>query len=177
MSRKKENIILTGFMGVGKTTTGREIAKKMGREFLDTDALIEKREGMLVADIFNRYGEAAFRRMEEDIAVELSARENLVIATGGGFFLSEKNIAMMRKRGEIFTLTAQPAEIVKRIQSDTSLRRPLLQNDRDETLYNTVIRLLNNRLPLYNRFIQVETDNCRPYQIAETVIGLFLECR
>jgi len=79
-----ENLVITGFMGTGKSTIGKKIAAKLKREFVDTDAEIERRAGMSIPEIFEVQGEAAFRAMETELARELATREKLVISTGGG---------------------------------------------------------------------------------------------
>ena len=79
----KKNIILTGFMGTGKTTVGKLLALQLGYEFIDTDALIQERQGRAISDIFLESGETAFRQMEADLAQELGQRQGLVISTGG----------------------------------------------------------------------------------------------
>ena len=83
------NLILTGFMGTGKTTVGRLVARKLGREFVDTDLVIEERHGP-IQEIFDRQGESAFRDIERTLAVELGQRKRLVIATGGRMLLDPR---------------------------------------------------------------------------------------
>ena len=86
------NIVLCGFMGCGKSTVGKNIARKSGRKFLDMDSYIEQKAGMTVSEIFEKYGEEKFRDMEHDACVELAGLEGLVIASGGGAFTFKRNV-------------------------------------------------------------------------------------
>ena len=100
----KENLILCGFMGCGKTTVGKRLAAATGREFIDMDRFIENQAGMTVSEIFAAQGEGAFRQMETEAARSLSAREGLVIASGGGTVLNPENVRLFRKTGKILLL-------------------------------------------------------------------------
>lgn len=161
---QRPNIILTGFMATGKSSTGRVLARKLGYEFVDTDQLIELRQRRTIADIFTDQGEAAFRRMEADIVDELSTREGLVIATGGGLMLDASNAKKLGDSGKVFCLAASKAEILKRLSSKTARkRRPLLANcDLDAHISN----LLIERGPAYQDFDQIDTTGKKPYQVA-----------
>ena len=81
-----DNIVLCGFMGCGKTTVGRNLARKSGRKFVDMDSYIEEKAGMKVSEIFEKYGENRFRDMEHEACLELADTKGLVIASGGGAF-------------------------------------------------------------------------------------------
>ena len=87
----KSNIIITGFMGTGKSVVAKEVARKLKMEFIDMDRIIEERRGTSIADIFAGYGENYFREQENKLVKELSQKENTVIATGGGTLLSSDN--------------------------------------------------------------------------------------
>ena len=99
------NIILTGFMGTGKTSVGREVARRLGRPFIDMDAEIEARTGKSIPAIFAEEGEAHFRNLEAGLCRELSARRGLVIATGGGTLVNEENRRLMSSGGLVICLT------------------------------------------------------------------------
>lgn len=162
-----KNIILTGFMGTGKTTVGTLLAKKLQREFIDTDALIETRQGRTIPEIFAHSGEAAFRQMEADIASELGEKEGLVISTGGRFMLNPTNIQVLRSKSWIFCLVASPKTLVARLTGDKDNRRPLLNvPDPGEK----IIELLQERQQGYQRFIQVATDGKQPEDVAEILL-------
>ncbi|MGI9607737.1 MAG: shikimate kinase [Acidimicrobiales bacterium] len=121
------NIVLTGFMGTGKSSVGRRIAEKLGREFVDTDELIEDRHGPITG-IFATRGEDVFREMERGLAYELADRDGLVISTGGRMMLDPDNVEALARDGQIFCLVATTDEILDRVRSDSSRpERPLLQ--------------------------------------------------
>ena len=113
------NIVLTGFMGTGKTTVGRLLAEQLGYEFVDTDRVIEERHGP-IGDLFRSAGEAAFRHIERELASELADRERLVIATGGRMMLDPHNVASLSRNGRVFCLVATPDEIFDRVVNDPS---------------------------------------------------------
>ena len=100
----EKNIVLIGMMGSGKTTVGRLLARRLGRELADTDALIEQRTGRSIPDIFARDGEPAFRALELELCRELSGRKGLVIACGGGLPMQEEAIAALKENGLVFWL-------------------------------------------------------------------------
>lgn len=112
-----KNIVLIGFMGTGKTAVGRLLAIKLGREFLDTDAEIERRLGKSVARIFAEDGEARFRDEEAALCRLLADRQGLVIATGGGTVLNPENVYNLRRSGILIALSATPEEIYRRVAS------------------------------------------------------------
>jgi shikimate kinase/3-dehydroquinate synthase len=162
-----KNIIFTGFMGTGKTTVGKLLAEKLGRRFVDTDELIEERQGMSIADIFKNLGEPAFRAMEADIARELGTREGLVISTGGRLMLDPANVAALSASGRVFCLVATPQEILSRIEGDTEHHRPLLDvpNPGEQ-----IVELLQERKKGYQRFLKMTTDEKLPGEITENLL-------
>ncbi len=164
------NLILTGFMGTGKTTVGRLVAEKLGREFVDTDLVIEERHGP-IQEIFDRQGESAFRDIERTLAGELGQRKGLVIATGGRMLLDPENFTVLSENGRIFCLVASPEEIYERVASDSSrVNRPLLEVADPK---QRIIELLDERGPDYERFTQVTTDHLEPDVIAQELVDLW----
>ena len=125
------NLILIGMMGCGKTTVGRLLADKLGRELVDTDALIEAREGRRVAEIFARRGEAGFRALELAACRELGRRQDLVISCGGGLPLQPGCMAALKENGAVFWLNRDPGETYDGL--DVS-GRPLAQQGREAFL-------------------------------------------
>lgn len=169
MKKEKKNIVLTGFMGTGKTTVGKLLAAELGYEFIDTDELIEARCGRSIPDIFRESGEEAFRRMEADLARELAEREGLVIATGGRLMLDPANATALCRKGRVFCLAATPEEIVNRLIKDDEPSRPLL------TVPNPgerITKLLQQREDAYGRFTQVMTNDKNPKEVARDIINL-----
>jgi shikimate kinase len=164
------NLVLTGFMGTGKTTVGRELAFKLGMGFVDTDELIESRHGP-IAVIFEEQGEAAFREMERAIASELGQRRGLVVATGGRMILDPVGYTELSRYGRIFCLVATPDEIYRRVTIDPLRQdRPLLKVDDPR---ERIIELMAERQDDYARFPQVFTDNRDPGAIADEVAELW----
>ena len=139
-----ENIILVGLMGAGKSTIGRNLAKRLNKEFYDSDKVIEERTGVDIARIFEIEGEEGFRDREAQIIEELCQLEDIVLATGGGGVLREQNRTNMKKYGQVIYLCTSAELLYSRIRFDKS--RPLMQTANPlETLRN----LLKQREPLY----------------------------
>ena len=159
---KTFNIVLTGFMGTGKTTVGRLLAVEFDFDFIDTDVLIEERHGP-IAEIFASSGEVGFRRRERELVDELASRRGLLISTGGRLMLDPHNAAMLGDAGLVFCLAAEPEEILQRILAETgAAERPLLAvDDPGQRIYE----LLNERAEGYGVFTQVRTDGRTPEEI------------
>jgi shikimate kinase len=167
---RRTNIILTGFMGCGKTTVGRMLAQALNYDFIDTDHLIEERCGMAVQEIFATKGEKTFRHMESDIARELGEREGLIVSTGGGMMLNPENVAALSANGRVFCLVATPEEIFTRISSDKNAKRPLL--DTADPL-ERIIELIQQRKKSYKQFNQITTSGKSPQEITQQLITIF----
>ena len=161
----EKNLVLTGFMGTGKTTVGRILAEHLGFDFVDTDAVIESRAGP-IHQIFERDGEAGFREMERAVAHELAGRTGLVIATGGRMMLDPECAARLEPGADVVCLAADPETIIERV-GDTA-RRPLLNLPDALT---RVRELLAERAEGYGRFISVDTDGCTPDEVADAVMA------
>lgn len=164
-----KNIVLTGFMGTGKTTVGKLLAKQLERDFVDTDQLIEARQETTIPEIFATQGETAFRLMEAEIAQELGKREGLVISTGGRLMLDPSNADALSRNGRVFCLVASPQEILSRLVSDKDNHRPLLDVPNPS---EQVLELLKKRKEGYRRFLELATDNKQPAEVAKNI----LEC-
>jgi shikimate kinase len=120
-----KNIILTGFMGVGKTSVGTRLASDVGFTFVDTDLLIEADQKMTITEIFAKLGEPHFREVETKIIGQVMQGERQVVSTGGGAVIREANREAFKKAGLVVCLTARPETIYERIRRET--HRPLLQ--------------------------------------------------
>jgi len=120
-----KNIILTGFMGVGKTRVGTQLAKDLGYLFIDTDSLIEADQQQAITSIFAKFGEPYFREVEAKIIRDITQREGQVVSTGGGAVIVAGNREAFKKAGLVVCLTAPPEVIYERIKHET--HRPLLQ--------------------------------------------------
>lgn len=139
-----DNIVLCGFMGCGKSTVGKNLARKTGRKFVDMDSYIEQKARMTVSEIFEKHGESGFRDMEHEACRELCEMSGLVIASGGGAFTFERNTNVFKGK-DVIVLIDVPLETIKyRLRNDKT--RPLLQKpDRDKVMKE----LYEKRLPLY----------------------------
>ena len=165
---KRENLIITGFMGTGKTSVGQELARRLRREFIDMDTLIETRQGMTVAELFSRHGEPHFRRLEAAVCRELAARGGLVLATGGGALIPDANRQILAASGPVVCLTASTDEILRRL--DMSKDRPLLNVPDPDARIAT---LLAQRREAYDRIpLCVDTSGLTVPEVADRVLGL-----
>ena len=171
-TKNEKNIILTGFMGTGKTTVGKLLAEKLNRQFVDTDELIEEKENTTISEIFKFHGEAAFRKMESRIAAELGCKRNLIISTGGRMMLDSDNVDALTRMGKVFCLIATPEEILSRIESDTENRRPLLEVADPGA---QIVELLEQRKDGYHQFEKVVTSNKTPEQVTQYILDVFLK--
>jgi shikimate kinase len=162
---EKRNVVLTGFMGTGKSTVGRLLAAELDYRFVDTDELIVARDGRSIAAIFREDGQFAFRRWEAVISQELAGQMGLVIATGGRLMLDEANAAALSQNSSVFCLTAAPETILARLADDAG-RRPLLDVPNPA---QAIINLLEKRREGYGRFPQINTDDKTPGQIAAEI--------
>jgi shikimate kinase len=161
------NIVLTGFMGTGKSAVGQLIARKLGWQFFDTDALIEDETGLSIAVIFARHGEPYFRELESRTVMLLSLLDTSVISCGGGVVLKKENMDELEQRGIIVCLTASPKTILERIKHEQN--RPLLQG---KDPLSRVQELLTARADCYGRaHVTVATDVKTVEAIADEIIA------
>lgn len=160
------NIVLTGFMGTGKSTVGRLVAERLGRRFVDTDALIESRHGP-IPELFASHGEEHFRVLERELAAELASATGLVVSTGGRTMLDPANQETLGATGVVVCLAASVDELVARLR-DEAEHRPLL---RDGDPADRIAALLAERASGYGRFPQVATDGRTPDDVADAVIA------
>ena len=163
---RMRNIVLVGFMGTGKTTTGRIIARRLGMDFADMDRILEERENKSISDIFDKNGEPYFRSLERGLVKELSKKTGMVIAAGGGVVLDSENIADYSGSGLVVCLKASSKVILDRVSSEK--HRPLLES-RDKS--EKILEILESRKSLYNAIsCSVDTTNLTPADVVEKVI-------
>ncbi len=165
----KTSIALIGFMGVGKTEVGRALAEKLGKKFIELDALVAQKAGKTIPEIFQQDGEIAFRELEIEAARDVSGKENVVIACGGGIVLNRINIDRLRKECRIVYLTGSPEVLLKRTENDAG-GRPLLGTGDRAT---TVRELLRFREPFYQRAadITVDTSEIGVDAVVKQIVG------
>jgi shikimate kinase len=159
------NIVITGFMGTGKSTVAPLVAGRLHRPFVDTDAVICERAGLDIPAIFARDGEASFRKLEAEVCVDLAAQTGLVIATGGGALLNPDTLAAMTATGLVVCLTASEAALAARLSGVEREGRPLSAAWRD--LY-AARRAGYAAIPYH-----VTTDDKTPEQVAGEVVALW----
>lgn len=161
------NIILTGFMGTGKSIVSRKLAKRLGMSYLDTDELIEKREGIKISAIFQEKGEEYFRQLETQVIKEVASLDNHVISSGGGVVLREENMTALKKNGFIICLSASPEVILQRTANNRN--RPLLEvNDQKKRIKE----LLKIRKPFYDKAdFTIDTSNLSSEEIVERIVA------
>jgi len=166
--KKFNNVFLVGPMGVGKTTIGRVLAEQLGLVFFDSDREIEASTGADIPWIFDVEGESGFRAREVKMIDELTQRQNIVLATGGGAVLDAQNRKHLAKRGQVVYLRASIKQQVERTSRDKN--RPLLQTADPE---KKIRELMKIRDPLYKEVadIIVDTNRRNPRSVGQDICG------
>jgi shikimate kinase len=163
-----KNIVITGFMGTGKSTVGKILSEEYGLDFVDTDVLIEEKAGgKKVTEIFDEYGEAYFRSLEKEVIKDIAAKENTVVATGGGAIVNSENLSLLKRRSAIIIcLTARPDTILKRIRNEEGVR-PLLKA---ADPLKKIEGLLDRRREAYLKAdVLIDTSDLTPQELAERI--------
>ena len=166
------NVILIGFRCTGKTSVGQEIARRLGRPFIDADTYLQEREGKTIAEVFAQGGEDLFRRLERETIAQLTERDGLVVAAGGGAVLDEENVRRLRSSGVLVRLTASLESILARLHGDekTCSERPRLTDEED--MRREVERLLGRRGPLYEAAadLTIDTEGRSVAEVSDDVL-------
>jgi shikimate kinase len=163
-----KNIILFGFMGTGKTSVGKALAKKLRMEFVDMDDLIEAREKTTISTIFEKKGEQYFRRIESDVVKDIAKGAGFIVATGGGVVLNHENVKTLEATGIGICLNASPETIHARVKYER--HRPLIAV---ENPLERIRQLLEYRQPYYAKVShQVDTDWLTIDEIVEEVLEI-----
>ena len=144
-----KNIALIGMSGCGKTTVGRRVAELLNMQFIDADAEIEREEGVKISEIFEKRGEAEFRRLEREKTAELAKLQNVVISTGGGVILDERNIEALRKTSKIVFLDRSPDKILEQLDNSN---RPMLKDK------SKFYKIYEERIALYRKYADLIVD-------------------
>lgn len=143
-------IYLIGFMGSGKTTHGKTIARMMGYEFLDLDEWIVRKEGKTIPEIFSEKGESRFRELETEALLATNQLHNVVIATGGGLPCHGNNMQLLKASGLTIYLKLTPEALLNRLR-ESKTKRPLLEGKSDADMYATIRNMLDEREPWYSQ--------------------------
>lgn len=163
------NIVLTGFMGTGKTCVGKRLAKRLGYKFVDVDQLIEAGASMPIRKIFSERGEPVFRRLEQRIISRVVHGSQQVIATGGGAVVNPENRTRLRASGPVICLTARPQTIARRVGTNVALR-PVLKSQ--GSVLNRIRTLLGQRANAYAKAdLTIDTSDLSVEQVVERIWG------
>ncbi len=165
----KKNLILTGMMGVGKTTIGKIVAKKLKLKFVDIDSLIEKKEKNTIREIFQNKGEDYFRKIETKITLLELKKVNLVIALGGGAFINRSVRKEALNSSISFWLDLELKSLINRLKK--TKKRPLLNQ---EDLENTINKIYLERKKIYNESnFKIKCNFLKKEEIAEKIVTLY----
>ena len=166
---KKSSIFLIGPMGAGKTTLGRQLARRLNMDFYDSDRIIEERTGADIPLIFEKEGEEGFRKRESAVIDEFSQKNNIVLATGGGAVLDEANRRHLKSRGTVFYLSSDLESLLERTHKDKN--RPLLHGEEPPEVI--LKRLIEQRDPLYRETADhiVNTSNDSLRHVIQAIIS------
>lgn len=161
-------IVLIGFMGCGKSTIGRSIAKKLNYRFIDSDKAIEEEKGMSISEIFDTKGEEFFRAIEREYVEKLSSEEKIVLATGGGMPCYGDNGSILQRLGNVFYLKCSPQTIYERLKDDTT--RPLLMCEDKLAVIQQLLTMRNEKYESAANYV-LEADNLTADELTELIIN------
>ena len=164
------NLVLIGYRGTGKSTVGKILAERLGRELVSTDAEIIRRARLSVPDIVQRFGWDHFRDLESEVCRHLAGKDGLIIDSGGGSVLRQQNVDCLKKNGVLIWLTATVRTIAERIGGDT--QRPSLTGTKSFT--EEVEEVLRERQPKYKAAANhmIETDGRSVTEVVEAILAL-----
>ena len=169
VTRQLVNLALIGFMGTGKSSVGRLVAEQLHFDYLDTDELIQSRTGRTITDIFDGEGEAVFRKLEQQLVMELAIRKRTVISTGGGLPTNPASLASLKNHALVVCLWASPEKIWERVRNQT--HRPLLRSTDSQS---KIRELLAAREPFYRQAdVLINTDLRSAREAAQQVVHQF----
>ena len=164
------NIVLIGMRGSGKTTVGKILALKLGRDFVEMDELIVQRAGFTIPEIVASHGWEKFRDLEEEITGEVAGLDNTVNAAGGGVVTREQNIAKLKESGVLVWLKASLDILLERIAEDNQ-RPPLVEG---RTRWEDMDVTLAERKPLYQKAtdLTINTEHKTPEEVVDLIVNL-----
>ena len=165
----KKNLLLTGMMGVGKSTVGKKLGKKLKIKFVDVDQIIEKKEKMTIKEIFENKGEDYFRKIEKKISLEEIKKNNTVIALGGGAFMDSTIRKLAKNSSVSFWLDVNLKSLLNRLKNVK--KRPLLDQDK---LEDSINKIYSERRKIYNKSdFRVKCDSLNIDQVINKIIKLY----
>jgi len=170
------NIVLIGMRGAGKSVVGKRLAALTGKEFVDTDDLVEKRQGALISEIVKALGWSHFRALEKEIIEEVCKRDHLVIAAGGGAVLDPDNVGSLRGNGLVFWLKADPHVVWERMNQDsrTTRSRPTLTG---KGALEELEEVMAHREPFYDKAadIHLDTAGLKVEEVVKRMLSIIKE--
>lgn len=172
-------LFLVGYMGCGKSTTGRRVARRLGVAYVDTDAMIEQREGASVTDIFHYEGEEYFREAERKVLAEIIKKEDdMIISTGGGLPTWSDNMEQMNRAGVTVWIDRSAEQTAKRLSPYGRQKRPKLRGLSDEELVEFMQRNMAERRAFYSQAQHhIEVDTLSDYELSDRVGEIFSEAK
>jgi shikimate kinase len=165
------NIVLIGMMGSGKTTVGRLLARRLDRDFVDTDDLIETEQGRSVPQIFADQGERAFRRIEAEVIRRVTALRGRIVAVGGGAVTLPENRTQLRMTGDLVMLEASAQTLAARLGDSPGDARPMLQGDLDPVERLAQLRADRDEAYRLAASHTIDTEGLAPDEIAEAIVS------
>ncbi len=165
-------IYLVGFMGCGKSSLGRRLAKKLEYPFLDLDTEVEKKSGQSIPEIFAEHGEEYFRKMEQEVLYKTTDLSRAVIATGGGTPCYFDNMDFMNGQGVTVYLKMSPVSLTHRLENSRR-QRPVIKGHKGKDLFQLIRKKLDEREPVYMRsHCIIKGESAKPHQIISLVFGI-----
>ena len=168
-----KNLTLTGMMGVGKSTIGKNLAKKLNYNFIDVDKIIEAKEGLSINSIFKKKSESYFRKIENEITLFELKKNNSVISLGGGAFLNDSIRRNAKKSSVSFWLDIPVDELIKRLKKNN--KRPLLNN---KNIGESVRKIYFDRKKIYKEAdYRVKCNSLKSDEIVDRILSLYEDSR
>lgn len=169
----KNNIILVGMRGAGKSTIGKILSDKLDMPLIDTDEFIVKQEGMTIKQMTDKHGWDYFRDKETNVLKMLQSRDKFVLSTGGGMIVREENNDFMHELGVLYYLYARPETLTKRIRKYDEAR-PMLTNSK--TILEDLTKVLKERKDIYEDSADhiIHTETLTPKEVADTILAYYL---
>lgn len=166
-----KSLILTGFMGTGKSTLGKVLAERLQLPLVDLDIVVVQEQQMEISEIFATYGEETFREIEHDVLCRYAAQPDLIISPGGGAVLRAENRAVMKEHCSVISLLARPEIILERVNRDTTVR-PVLENRKPgQSKLQRIEEVLTQRMPCYQEAdLLLDTSDASVEELAEQVL-------
>ena len=171
-------VYLIGYMGCGKSTVGRKVSRFAHIDFVDTDTMVEQREGATVADTITYQGEEYFRTVERAVLEDTATMENTIISTGGGLPVWGDNMERMKQLGLTVYLRRSPANIISRLSPYGRQKRPKIRGMNDEQLFEFMTTHMAEREPIYSQAdVVLDCDKMADNEVIDTILKNILNLK